>query len=92
MPATYRSLARFDKALKRKEQTSPALAAAVLETVRRVVVDPRNRGLNAHLVDRKNRIWEAYINDSARLTYQRHGDTIIFRNNCRHDIIDDGHW
>ena len=83
---------RFDRALKRKQRRDPRTAAAVLEAMRRVLNDPENRGLNQHLLDRAERIWDVYVNDAARITFQRDRDTIIFRNNCRHDIIDRRQW
>lgn len=58
----------------------------------KVLNEPENRGLNQHLLDRRQRIWDVYINRANRLTYHRDGDTIVFRNNCRHDIIDQEKW
>lgn len=63
-----------------------------MRTVAQILEEPKNRGLNQHLLDRNARIWDVYISDAARITYQRDGDTIIFRNNCRHDIIDRRQW
>lgn len=58
----------------------------------RILNDPTNPGLNAHKLDDQYDIWEAYVSRSARITYQRDGELIIFRNNCRHDIIDRRQW
>ncbi len=87
-----RFTAKFDRALKQKKRRQQKLAIAVYETVDRLLREPDSVGLNAHLVDREKRIWEAYVNKDTRITYQREGDTIIFRNNCRHDIIDRRQW
>ncbi len=54
----------------------------------RVVKEPANHGLNVHRIKGADGIWEAYVTKATRLTFERDGDTIIFRNNCRHDIID----
>ena len=83
---------RFNRQLARKHKRAPDLAAAVIRTVEMIVHDPENRGLNAHLLDRRDRIWEAYVTKAARVTYQVDGDAVIFRNNCRHDIIDRRQW
>ena len=85
-------LPRFEKALKRKWQRQPKLAEAVEETVVRVLIDPENKGLNVHRIKGTDGVWEAYVTKATRLTFERDGDTIIFRNNCRHDIIDRGQW
>ncbi len=83
---------RFSRQLVRKHKRSPDLAAAVMRTVDLVMNDPQNRGLNAHLLDRRQRIWEAYVTKATRITYQFSEDGILFRANCRHDIIDRGQW
>ena len=83
---------RFERALKRKKRRQPRLAEAVLETVTRLLLDPENRGLNTHLVDRRRRIWEAYVNDAIRVTYRKKGKVVTFRNNCNHVIIDRKQW
>lgn len=83
---------RFNRALNRKRRRDPRAADAVLETMQKVLNEPENRGLNQHLLDRRQRVWDVYIDRANRLTYQRDGDTIIFRNNCRHDIIDRRQW
>jgi len=57
-----------------------------------VLNDPTNRGLNAHLVDPGDRIWEAYVTRAIRVTYQRSSDAVTFRSNCRHDIINRRQW
>ena len=83
---------RFARQLERKKRRSPEIADAVIRTMDLVMNDPTNRGLNSHLLDRRLRLWDSYVSTSIRVTYERHGDTIIFRNNCRHDIIDRRQW
>ena len=88
----FRTQSRFDRALRRKQRRNPRAANAVLQAMQKVLHDPENRGLNQHILDPAQRIWDVYVTRSARITYQRDGDTIIFRNNCRHDIIDRRQW
>ena len=76
------------KAKKRRHQTD--LASAVVDTVELVLTDRSNNGLNAHRVD--GDIWEAYVNDAARITFQQDDDVYIFRNNCDHRMIDRRQW
>ena len=83
---------RFERALRRKKRVSPRDAERTIAAVDLILNEPGNQGLNQHLLDRRQRIWDAYIDRANRLTYQRDGDTIIFRNNCRHDIIDRRQW
>ncbi len=83
---------RFERALKRKKRYNPREAERTIRAVDLVLNEPENRGLNQHLLDRRQRIWDVYINRANRLTYHRDGDTIVFRNNCRHDIIDQEKW
>ena len=92
MPRRPSFTPRFSRQLERKHKREPVLAAAVMRTVELVVRDPENRGLNAHLLDRRDRIWEAYVTRATRVTYQVNGDVVIFRSNCRHDIIDRRQW
>ena len=87
-----RFTAQFERALKKKKRRQQRLAVAVYETVERLLQEPESPGLNTHLVDRDRRIWEAYVNSATRLTFERDGDNIVFRNNCRHDIIDRRQW
>lgn len=84
--------ARFQRALRRKKRRNPREAEQTIRTVAQILEDPQNRGLNQHLLDRRARIWDAYVNSASRITYQRDGDTIVFRNNCGHDIIDHRKW
>ena len=91
MSSTAQFTPRFARALKGKKN-EPALYKAVLDTVDQLMKNRRHPGLRAHLVDRKARIWEAYASRSIRVTYELAGDHIVFRNNCRHDIIDSGQW
>ena len=89
---TPKFTSRFERQLKKKRKATPQLADAVIRTVELVLTDPANPGLNLHKVDRENDIWDAYVTRAIRVTCQRDGGAVIFRNNCRHDIIDRRQW
>ena len=92
MPPKSVFATRFQKQLKRKRERDPGVANAVVRTVDLVLTDPQNNGLNLHLLDRGERVWDAYVTRSIRVTFQRVENAVVFRNNCRHDIIDRRQW
>lgn len=92
MKRTIEFTSRFSRQLVRKHKREPDLADAVIRTVDLIVNDPENRGLNSHMVDRRRRIWEAYVTKSIRVTYELRDSMVLFRNNCRHDIIERRQW
>ncbi|MDD4924587.1 MAG: hypothetical protein PHF74_07150 [Dehalococcoidales bacterium] len=47
--------------------------------------DFRHTGLRSHPVERAPGIFEAYVDDKFRMTYERKGDTFIIRNVDNHD-------
>lgn len=58
-------------------------------TIRRLIADTRHPGLHCHKIRgiRGKSIFEAYINDGARLTFEYGDDAIVFRTNCHHDAV-----
>lgn len=75
---------KFSKRLRKKP---PEMQGAVLECIKRLE-NPRHPGLNAHLVDRQRRIWEAYIDGSNRVTFRYRDDGAMeFLNHCNHDML-----
>lgn len=54
------------------------------ETLDILEQNPRHPGLHAHRIQGKKRIWECYIDDSMRITFEYGKGCIILRNNCRH--------
>jgi hypothetical protein len=58
--------------------------------IRKLIADIRYPGLHCHKIKglrgRKS-IFEAYINDEDRLTFEYGDDAIIFRTNCHHDAV-----
>lgn len=89
---TARFTSRFERQLKKKRKSAPRLADAVIRTVELVLTEPASPGLNLHKVDRENNIWDAYVTRAIRVTCERSGDVVTFRNNCRHEIIDRRQW
>lgn len=83
---------KFEKQLLKKQRRDPKVAAAVVNTAKILLADPWNRGLNPHKLAGSDGVWEVYGSRSIRLTYEVEGDVVVFRNNCRHDIIDRGQW
>ena len=84
---------RFEKQLKKKRKRDPSLADAVIRTVELIIETPSHPGVNLHPIkETNNKIWEAYVTKAIRVTCQFDDGFVIFRNNCRHDIIDRGQW
>lgn len=92
MPQAVEFTTRFTRELKKKLKRDPELGRAVRRTAQLIIEDSTHTGLNAHKVDAQHGIWEAYVTRAARITYQRRDGVLLFRNNCRHDIIDRRQW
>ena len=76
----------FKKKYGKKDKSSQD---SIKNTVRRLVLNPNHPGLHRHKIrgiPRKS-IWEAYVNNEARLTFEYGHDSIILRNNCHHDAV-----
>ena len=58
------------------------------DTVVLLEKNPRHPGLHSHKVRHTKKIWECYIDDSMRVTFEYGKRCIILRNNCKHDITD----
>lgn len=58
-----------------------------MECVDRLSENRAHPSLQTHLIDRRRRIWEAYVDDANRVTYQIEGGTIRLRTHCTHDIL-----
>lgn len=59
------------------------------KTIRQVTTNVRQPGLHCHKIRGipGKSIFEAYINNEARLTFEYGNDAIIFRTNCHHDAV-----
>ena len=60
---------------------------SIENTIRLLVENIRHPGLHTHKVKGTKNIFEAYINDSIRLTFQYGEDKLILRNNCTHSSV-----
>jgi hypothetical protein len=74
---------RFEKQYLEKE---PDEQDKVEKTLKLLEQNPRHPGLHARRVQGTKRIWECYIDDSMRVTFEYGKGCIILRNNCKHDI------
>lgn len=75
---------RFQKAFRKK----PAeLQAAIAECVTRILDDPHHPGLHTHRVQGERGVWEAYVDDGNRVTFEYGPDGVVFRNHCNHDML-----
>ena len=85
-PTSFEFPKPFKRRLKKK---TPDQAAAVMRCVHRLMTDPRHPGLHVHKVKGMTGVFEAYVDDSNRVTFSwGEAGTILFRNHCSHDILD----
>jgi hypothetical protein len=78
----------FTRTFKKRLGKKPAaMQAAILECVNRLMTDPRHPGLNMHRVQGHPGVWEAYVDQGNRVTFEREGENLTFRMNCNHDIL-----
>ena len=76
---------RFEKVFKKKE---PGMQAAILRCIKQLSENPRHPGLHAHRMQGTDGVWEAYVDDGNRLTFEyQDATTIVLRNNCNHDML-----
>jgi hypothetical protein len=75
-------------AFRRRLHRKPVeLQAAILEAVDRLAADPRHTGLHTHRVQGTEKVWEARIDRSNRLTFHYESGAIVLRKHCNHDIL-----
>ena len=79
---------RFQRKLNRK---SPEMTAAIARCIDKLFNDPRHSSLHTRKVRGKpERIWEAWIDDANRVTFEMLGDNseiLYMRNHCNLNII-----
>ena len=80
MPICY--LSRFRK---QYGELSDATQRKVDKAIELLDADFRHPGLRSHPVQGYSGIFEAYVDDKYRMTYERQGDIIIMRNVDNHD-------
>ncbi|OGO06847.1 MAG: hypothetical protein A2Y92_00015 [Chloroflexi bacterium RBG_13_57_8] len=73
---------RFKKAWEELSQNERKLARKALQNL---IKNIRYPALRVKKIQGTNRIWEARISRSIRMTFQIQGDTVILRNIGRHD-------
>lgn len=61
--------------------------AAILSCVKRLGENPRHPGLHSHSVKGTSGVFESYVDDANRITWEWGDDCIILRNHCNHDIV-----
>jgi hypothetical protein len=79
---------RIDKTFrKRLEAKPPAQRAAVLECIERVVDDASYPSLKTERVQGCPGVFSSRVDRSNRVTWERDGQVIVFRNHCSHDAV-----
>ncbi len=61
------------------------MQSKVDKAVRLLEADFRHPGLRTHPVVGASGVFEAYVDDKYRMTYERHGDVFLMRNVDNHD-------
>jgi hypothetical protein len=79
----FRQTNRFEKQYLKKTIDDQE---KVDDTLKILDENPRYPGLHSHRVQGTKKIWECYIDDSMRITFEYGKGCIILRNNCKHDI------
>ena len=72
---------------RRYKKKDPTARESIENTIRLLVENIRYPGLHTHKVKRTKDIFEAYIDDSTRLTFEYGEDKLILRNNCTHSAV-----
>lgn len=79
----FSSTNRFEKQYSKK---GPDAQDKVEKTLALLEQNSRYPGLHTHRVRGTSKVWECYIDDSMRVTFEYGKGCIILRNNCEHDI------
>lgn len=80
----YDITTKFKRKYKKKTQTAQK---SIDDTIGFVIDNPHHPGLHTHKVQGTAKIFEAYIDDEARLTFEYAENKIIFRTNCNHNAV-----
>lgn len=56
------------------------------ECAKLLSANPYHPGLHTHRVQGRKDVWQAYIDQANRITFQYGENSIILRNNCNHDV------
>lgn len=75
---------RFKRAFRKKTNRKQA---RILKTLALLGEDPKYPGLHSHRVQGTAGVWESYVDQANRVTWEWGDDgQIILRNNCDHDV------
>ena len=75
--------ARFRKAYRKKTSNQQS---QIDNTLQLLATNPRHNSLETHKVQGAPGIWECYINEGWRITFEYADDCVLrLRNNCTHD-------
>ena len=83
---TFRFSERFKKRLAKKNAKQQG---AILRCIKKLEEQPAAPGLQVKKMRGHEDIWEARVDLSNRLTFERDGDVITLRNHCSHDMLRD---
>jgi len=72
---------------RRYNKKGRAARESIENTIRLLVDNIGHPGLHTHKVKSTKNIFEAYIDDSTRLTFEYGEDKLILRNNCTHSAV-----
>ncbi len=83
-PLRLEILPRFKRAKRRK---TPEMQESINQCIKLLSENPYHPGLHSHRVRGTRRVWESYIDQANRVTWQYgEGGSIVLRNNCDHDV------
>ena len=60
---------------------------AIVRCIKRLEENPRHPGLHSHRIQGTPRDWEAYVDDSNRVTFRYEAGGIVVLNHCNHDVV-----
>jgi len=69
------------------KKKSPEKQEKVEKTLRLLETDPHYPGLHTHKVQGTYGIFECYVDDTLRVTFQYGDNCILLRNSCEHDAV-----
>ena len=69
-----------------RRKKTPNMRASIDKCVELLSMNPYHPGLHAHRVRGRKGVWQAYIDQANRVTFQYGENSIILRNNCTHDM------
>ena len=78
---------RIEKTFKKRLiKKTPAMQGSILECISKLCDDPHHPGLHTSKVRGADGVFEAYIDQANRLTFNWDNGVIVLRNHCNHQI------